>query len=410
MLRLYRTAGSFFGALALIVLLALPAGAADEPAVITALYDTFAEVAGERPAHENLEIASDGTITITGLSVVLSAHQEDGVDVRQEMRAANTVLRDIKQLSPGLFEIGAASFTDTVITVGTPVEAFAVVNVPTFEAAGWIVRGPELIKTGLDRMMAGQFVARDTKMPLLTVKALGFNVEVKDAHYRWQGDPSTGLGTWAFSIASVALPEELMSGLTGPFSPQALGYGAVNMSMNGTSSLGLVENLAETDTDVTISLSEMGALTIAFEVGKIPLGLFDALQAAQKAPESLDVNTLMAQAQTITIGGLRIRYDDASLVTRLLDQLVKTEGKTREALIAEAVQTGEFALLGFNTPEFTAQAKAATQAFLENPGWIQFEVAPDTPVSVNQFMQLLGSPAEALKLLKVSVSSGPGVE
>ncbi len=405
--RLHQTASSFICLLALIAFLVLPARAADEPAVVKALYDTFAEVAGERPSHESLEMASDGTITITGLNVVMSAHQEDGIDVRQEMRTASTVLRDIKELSPGLYEIGAASFSDSVLTMGTPVETFVTVDFPTFDAVGWVVRGPELIKTGLDRLMAGQFIARDMKMPVMTVKAQGFAVDIKDAHYKWQGDPATGLGTWAFTIASVKVPEELLGMATGPFSPKALGYDTVDMSMTGVSSMGLTDELVDADADVTIALTEMGALTIAFKVGKIPPSLFDALQAAQKSPENVDVNALMGQTQSITIGGFKLRYDDASLVDRLLDQLAKTEGKTREALIGEAVQTGEFALLGFNSPEFTAQAKAAVQAFLENPGWLQIEAAPDAPVSITQFLQMMGSPAEALKLLKVNVTSGP---
>ena len=82
-------------------------------------------------------------------------------------------------------------------------------------------------------------------------------------------------------------------------------------------------------------------------------------------------------------------------------------GKPRDQLIQEATVTADFGLLALNSPELNAQVKEAIGTFMRDPGFIQIELRPEAPVSVQQLMPLLGTPGEIVKLMKVSVTAGP---
>ena len=63
-----------------------------------------------------------------------------------------------------------------------------------------------------------------------------------------------------------------------------------------------------------------------------------------------------------------------------------------------------------NSPEFAVQFKTALETFLRNPGWIQFELRPATPIAASQITPLVGAPAELIKLLNPSVTAGAAEE
>ena len=393
--------------LAVLAILACPALAADEPPVIKALYDTFEEVTGDRPKHDSLEVASDGTITLKGANIVLSAHQTDGEDIRQEFRIEEAVLSDIRELDAGLYEIGKASIKHAVTLVSSPTVTFMRGSMPVIEAEGLIVRGPERIKTPLDRWLASQLLARTASMPLLSVSIDTLSFDIHDLHYAWTGDAATGLGEWTFEIGSFLLPEDIASSNEGPFSLQDLGYDKLEAGMAGKSSIGLTGELVDLGFEFSLVLKDMGAITLGADLGGVQQQFIQLMHSMRDAPENVNVDQAMAMGQTITIKHFKLRYDDASLTGRVIDHQAEKEGKSREQVIAEAVQAGEFGLMGFDTPEVAAQAKAALEAFLNNPGWIQFEAHPAEPVSVDQFMQSMGTPAEAAKLLNIQITSGP---
>jgi hypothetical protein len=393
--------------LVVLALLAWPTLAADEPPVIKAWYDTFEEVAGDRPTHDSLEVADDGTITLKGVNIVLSAHQTDGEDIRQEFRIEEAVLSDVRELDTGLFEIGKASIKHAVTTVSSPTVTFMQGSMPVIEAEGLIVRGPERITTPLDRWLASQLLARAANVPLLSIGIDTLSFDVHDLRYSWKGDVATGLGEWTFEIGSFLLPEEMIAANDGPFSLQDLGYVKLEAGIAGKSSIGLTGELVDLGFEVSLVLKDMGTFTFGADLGGVQQQFIQLMQAMRDAPESVDVDQAMAMGQTITVKYFKLRYDDNSLAGRVLDYQAQKEGKPREQIIAEALEAGEFGLMGFNTPELVAQAKAALEAFLNNPGWIQFEARPAVPISVEQFMQSKGTPADAAKLLNIQISAGP---
>ena len=162
----------------------------------------------------------------------------------------------------------------------------------------------------------------------------------------------------------------------------------------------------EVDGDSSFLARDMGAFSSSGAVGGIQPALLEAAQAVQEAPNSIDMGAMMAMLQTITVGHVKMRYDDVSLAERLLRYYEKLQNKSRDEIVTELVAVSEFGMVAINSPELSAQIKAALRTFLTRPGWIEIEMRPDAPVAVNKLMPLLGAPAEIIKLLKVTISAG----
>lgn len=392
---------------ALLGFLAAPTAAQEEPAVVKALYDTFAEIGGERPKHKTLTIGADGTITVTDLTMVLSNYQQDGEDIRQEMTVATSVLKDVRELESGLFEVSQMTLKGVEVSISSPQVIVMAGSMPVIEMTGTIIRSPEHIKTPLERWLASQLLARSSSIPLLSIKMDQWSIDAHDMAFNWDGDPKTGLGKWTYTVGRIVLPEEVVALNQGPMSLNDLGYERVEAGLSGQSAIAVAGELIEIGFDMSLLLKDMGAFSFGMELGGIQSGFIAAAQSLREAPDSIDVNGLMAMAQTITIKNFRFRYDDASLVDRVLAYQEKAEGKSREEIIKQALEASDFGMMSVETPELAQQAHDALEAFLNNPGWIQYEINPVQPVPINQLMQLLGTPSEVAKLLQMKITSGP---
>lgn len=389
-----------------VVAFAPAAWAQEEPPVVKALYDTFAELGGERPSHKSLTTGSDGTITITGLKLLMQNYQQDGEDVRQELVADEVIISDIKSTSEGFFEAGSLMMKNSVISVTTPeIETFKMI-VPVMQAKGAYIRSPETLKTNLDRVFAQSFLAREFSAPLVTLSAGEWSLDVHDAKFTWNGDPKTFMGETIYSVGGIELPASTLDELGMQPSLKELGYDALVIGVTGRANMKMPAAHLEIDGDSSVLARDMGAFTTSGAVGGIQPALLEAAQAVQETPNSIDMGAMMAMLQSITIGHIKIRYDDVSLAERLLTYFEKLQKKSRAEIVADSVAMSEFGLVGLSSPELSAQSKAALETFLTKPGWIEFELRPDVPIAASQIMPLLGTPAEIVKLLKVKITAG----
>ncbi|NNE21581.1 MAG: hypothetical protein HKN11_03135 [Rhizobiales bacterium] len=382
------------------------AWAQEEPPVVKALYDTFAEVGGERPTHQSLTTAADGTITITGVKILMQNMQQDGQDIRQELVADELIMGGVKDASKGIFEVGTMSMKNAVISVTTPDVETVRMTMPVMQAEGAFIRSPDMLKTGLDRMFAQSMMARSYTVPLLTMAIGDFSIDLHDLKFKWDGDPKTFMGESVYSIGSVELPASTLDDLGMTPSLKELGYDKLVFAATGRANMQMPKEHIEVEGDSSFLARDMGAFSTSGAVGGMQPALFEAAQAIQESPNSIDVNAMMAMLQTVTIGHVKLRYDDASLAEKLLTWVTQSEGKSREQIVTEAAALSDFSLAGLGSPELSAQAKAAIQTFLTKPGWIQIELRPDAPIAVNKVMPLLGTPAEIVKLFKLQISAG----
>ena len=332
--------------------------------------------------------------------------QQDGQDVRQDLTADELVLKGATETSEGLFEVDTMSLKNAVMSVTTPEVETLKIAMPVMQAKGAFIHAPNTLKTGLDRMFAQSMLARSYSIPLMTVTVDAFSLDLHDVKYTWDGDPKTFMGESIYSIGSIELPASTLDNLGMQPSLKELGYDKLVFAVTGRANMQMPAANIEIDGDSSFLARDMGAISSSGAVGGIPPALFEAAQAVQEAPNSIDMNAMMAMLQSITIGHIKLRYDDVSLAERLLKYYEKLQKKSREEIIADIVAVSDIGMVALNSPDLTAQAKAALQTFLTRPGWIEIEMRPDAPVAVSKIMPLVGTPAEIVKLLKVNISAG----
>ena len=394
-------------AFALIVTVwAMPAQAQNEPQVVKALYDLMEELAGERPTHAALLMSEDGTITISGAKMLMQNFQQDGQDVRQEFSADELIMKDVRPLSDVLFEVGKLEVRNGVMKVSTPEFESFTMETPVVTSTGVFIRSPAALQSNLDRLFAQSYLARSTVVPLTTIKAMDWSFDIHDISIEWDGDPITYMGPSRFKVGSFELPASLFAGSGVKPSLGDLGYDKIVLGLAAQGDMQKPAEFLELSGAMTTIAKAMGSILIDGKVDGLQPALLEASQSLREQPTSIDINAMMAMAQTISIEKLRFRYDDASLAERMLSYLEKTEGKSRDQIAAEAAAMAEYGMVAANSPALTAQAKTALQTFLTKPGWIELSIAPDAPVTVAQIMPLLQNPPEIVKLLNINITAG----
>jgi hypothetical protein len=128
-----------------------------------------------------------------------------------------------------------------------------------------------------------------------------------------------------------------------------------------------------------ITAADMGGVALAVQIGGLTKEVAEKLEAAKDNNEEA-----MAILQGLTLNSMRLRFDNASIVDRLLDQQAKAAGSDRAAVVGQ-LKTGLPMMLALlQNPEFQAKVAAAATEFLDNPVSLQAEAKPSTPVSMAQ--------------------------
>jgi len=106
-------------------------------------------------------------------------------------------------------------------------------------------------------------------------------------------------------------------------------------------------------------------------------------QARSKEIDDASINmAMLGLVQQMGVRNLGIRFDDASVTTKILDSLAKRAGTTKEALSAGAVS--QLQMMGssvLKNPEFLTQLVSAVDSFLKNPKSVEITATPPESVA-----------------------------
>lgn len=170
-----------------------------------------------------------------------------------------------------------------------------------------------------------------------------------------------------------------------------LGYDALSLAYEGS-----------TQYDPAAASLSISQHIVAEGAGALALSLrLDHYPAALDAPSPEAASLLLTQAQ---LAHLELRYDDASLVDRLLELYAANTGRDLASVqqeIAARIEARRKSLAG--KPALLASLDRV-EAFLRKPGTITLELAPPRPLPLLALM-LLGraNPDQALDALGLSV-------
>jgi hypothetical protein len=184
------------------------------------------------------------------------------------------------------------------------------------------------------------------------------------------------------SVESLTIPAAYAAAGGGP-TPADIGYEniVVDVTWDGSRD---VEAGTMTVDDFTVSIQDGGDLSITGVMGKLP------------DPRVINDADAAAEASKMELHNLYVRYDDNSLASRILDQLAQQQGLSRTDYATQMAAALPFLLAALNNPQFQEQVATALGAFLQDPQSLSISVEPETPVTGEEIMNIVGTAPQTL--------------
>lgn len=179
-----------------------------------------------------------------------------------------------------------------------------------------------------------------------------------------------------------------MKGLAIPLDPadpdvaqaRALGYEKVSLDVSFTAAWD--DKTGRLDIpSFTIGAADMGTLKLVAAIGGLTPAVVDALKKTEG-----DQDKQMELLQSLTVEKLSLRWDDATLATRLIGMQAKEQGVDAKTY-AKQIKLMLPALLSMvGNKDFEKKVAGAAGAFLEAPKSLTVSVTPKKPLPVAEIM------------------------
>jgi hypothetical protein len=368
------------------------ARAAEEPPVVRALLDSTAITAAERPTYASLDVAADGTITLTDFITTFGAADSDP-DITMSYEVGKLVLSGVSEIAAGLFEVESAEWSSIEVTVGGE----STVAVPLMTAGSLFVQQPGKEPSAIDRLRASNVLAREFAMPEALALVDGQAVVIEDLSGTWDGDPMTGSGTSQFSARRIHVPGGVFGEGDNPLA--MAGYDELELSVSGATTTTYSADAVGFDLAMTVNGRDVGSLILELGSDGIPLALFAAVDT------ETDPDALLPFAEGVSLTRARIRFEDDSLTGRILSLLAEAEGTDVESFVAGGTEGLDTSLAEFLGPELARQVSDALTAYLNDPRSITFALSPAQPVDFAEVMAAMQNPVGMIDLLRPSISA-----
>lgn len=378
---------------------AAPALAEDTPPVVDVLLKNIERQTQVKPAYESIE--ADGS------AVIINKLSAQGPGGEVSITIDKVTLEDVSGPDNGLYTIGSASFEGVKAEgKGADGKAFSA-DMPEAQAEDWTVKDAGDNPSPADALRASMTIAKSMSSGKITVTAEGQSVTSDGFESTWDGDPATGAGNWSSKVTNIVIPAQLVALADPSGTLKNMGYGDLSFELSGDGKTTVGPDAMGMDMNVMIAGKDIASLKIGFAADKIPLAVYAELQKAQSSGKEPDFSALMPQIQTITLGGLTFRYEDASITAKLMPMIAAASGMgTKEQLVANAGAMAQVGLMQLNNPEFTNQVVGAINTFMKDPKSFTIAFKPESPVTVQQLMGLNpNDPGAAIKTLGVSVTA-----
>ena len=379
--------------------LSLPAQAQDVPPVVAAMLASIERGTQIKPTYDEIEMDGEGAVTISKLTLSKPA---DGDKPSVTVRIDEMTLEDIEDEGDGLFRVGNAEITNINGDVSGP-DGAVTFALPESRAEGLYIQAPgdaagnsRLMMTLANKLTAGK----------MTWAMMGQSVTVDAYEQTWDGDPKTGAGTYEMKVTNIAVPEEALAAVDQGGMLKQLGYSGLNIDLTSSGKMEVNGGNYGGDMSFGITSRNMGTFSFGLSASGIPQAMLAELQKAGEENREPDMQALMPQIQSISIGGATFRFEDASITKKLLPMLAAMQGMDEATLVNMAGPMLQMTLMQLQNQAFAEQATKAVDGFLKDPKSITVSAKPATPVTIAEFMGMNpGSPGEIITRLGVGVSA-----
>jgi hypothetical protein len=375
-IRMSPRAAALLAGSALLLLTTLPAAAIEPQAVADAIgaaltKDGKAEASYESAAldGENVVIAGftltsgSGAHSVRFEQAVIESPTEDGAGVFQSPRM--TFTGGTASGGPS-GTVGSATATDVTVLDPAEVKAGGLAQAILYSAAE--IRDVR--------------IARDSEPHELTVERITLKSSevVDDAQQEVAG-----------LVEGLSVSPEMLA--RGRFNPEKLGYQALVFDITWDGTLDLAGN-AMTIRDSVLSFRNGGSVSITGTVSNLP------------DPRVLNDADVAAKISGVELHDLTIRYEDNSLLGRLLDLLAGEQGLSRNEYVQQISAALPFLLAALTHPQFRSELIQVLGAFLQDPRSLTLTIEPEPPISAGEIRSMARSaPGDLPDRLKASLTA-----
>ena len=188
----------------------------------------------------------------------------------------------------------------------------------------------------------------------------------------------------------------------------------INASMSGAFSWRVGDGKMVID-DSTISIENIGQISMSVDLLGYTLELVQKLQNASKEIQNLDPSSneaelksmqlMMSMVAELSLNGMAIRFDDDSLTNKMLAFAAEEEGLSLKGMISEIASVIPEVFASLDIPELQEEVSAAIITFLKDPRNIEIKASPTEPVPFLALMAASQNPSIANDLLNISVTA-----
>jgi hypothetical protein len=396
-----RSVHKFF-ALALITgTAAFPAHAqtADAPPAVQAFLANLERQTSIKPAYEGLTADGSGNVTITNLTLAQPASADAaGLNVKMgEVRFSG-----ITERSPSLYEVEKASFSNISLEVSG--QGGFTASIPQAGAEGWYIRALGENPTPVDQLLATSSFARKMSSGPMSLSASGQTISVDGAESTWNGDPDTGAGSFNMKVSNVAIPESVVALMDQGGMLKQLGYTSLNLDFATMGDMKLDGEKVSYSFELGLTGRDIAKISLGAAFAEIPLAVYAQLLKAHTEGKEPDYAALMPQMQGIVLNAASLRFEDQSLVNRLMPLAAAMQGMDENTLRASIGPMVQLALVQLQNEAFTQQALAAVNAFVAGPKSLTVTAKPATALTVSELSVMdPNKPGEAINRLGLTV-------
>jgi hypothetical protein len=393
-----------FLALALISATALLPGvvlAADAPPAVQAFLANLERQTTIKPSYDALTADGSGNATLTNLTL---AQPAAGEVPGFTLKMGEVSFSGISEKGASLFEVEKAGFNNISFEVSGQGGFSA--SIPSVGVEGWYIRALGESPTPVEQLLATSTFARKMTSGKISIASAGQTISVDGAESTWNGDPNTGAGTFNAKVSNIAVPEAALALLDQGGMLKQLGYTSLNFDLATMGDMKVADDKVSYGFDFSISGRDMAKLSLGAGFAEIPLAVYAQLMKAQTEGKAPDYPALLAQMQQVLLNGASLRFEDQSLVNRLLPVAAAMNGMDETTLKASIGPMVQLALVQFQNEAFTKQAMEAVNAFFAAPKSITLTVKPAPALTVAEISAMdPNKPGEAITRLGVSVTA-----
>ena len=233
------------------------------------------------------------------------------------------------------------------------------------------------------------------------------NVESLKATYLWQ--PDTKRMDLIHSVKSFSFEPDEYKWI------KDLGYDKLSGSLNFHANWDFNSGKFVADHN-EITIDNAGKLEFSINLDGITEDLINNVYKIQNAKQRKTSNQtdddnaktliLLGIAQQLKVGNINLRYEDNSLVNRVLDYYAKQNSVTRDDFIKQILESLPLMGAKIDDPEFIKSTSEQIENFLYNPKSLSISATPEAAVPLPiAYMAAVTSGAKFIDLFKIKVDA-----